>query len=172
MTTHSASKPWRLLLTGTPGTGKTELAHFLGKKLQARVIEEKTVASKKGVGIWDAQTKEYDVDLKKLQAALKKELQHEKKPVILEGHLSCEFKLPVDGIILLTCPLPVLEKRLRKRGYSELKIQDNLFCEETEYCETGVQKNYSRVPTRKIATHRPKKVIRATLLNWILRHVA
>lgn len=159
--------PLRLLLTGTPGAGKTELAMELRKKLHAKIVLEKTFARKSGIGKKDRTSKEWEVDVPKLGKAINQKLALEKGPVIVEGHLSCETKLNVDYVVVLTCPRTELEKRLRKRGYSELKIQENLFCEEEQYCLRRVQKHYPRVPVLVLATNRAKKVLCASVLHWI-----
>lgn len=132
----------KLIITGTPGTGKTTLAGMLGKKLKAKVINELRLAKKKGIA--EKTGKELEVDLKKLKSILLKEFKKHER-LIIEGHLLCELKLPVDLVIVLKCNPKLLEERLRKqRNYSEEKIMDNVFCEETRYCLAKALKNYSR----------------------------
>ena len=132
----------RILITGSPGTGKSKLAKWLGKKLKHKVIDEKEFAVAHGLGKFDDD--EFVIPMKKLQAALKKELK-ERKKVILEGHTLCEIKLPVDLCIVLEVDPELLEERLKQRNYSELKIQDNVFCEGIEYCKKHAKRNYRKV---------------------------
>lgn len=156
------------VVTGTPGTGKTTWAHTIGKKFKWAVKNDKTLAREhKAVVQHDALNHEDIVDITKWTSFLKKELKHANQSLVLEGHLFSEMKLPVEGVIVLTCPVKELEKRLRKRKYSELKIQDNLFCEDTNYVQEQVRKHYSGVPVLVLDTHKPKKVLRERMLNWI-----
>lgn len=133
----------KILITGSPGTGKTTLAKALGKKLKIQVINEKSFSFTHHLGKWDSKAKELEVDPKKLQKALQKELK-KKENIILEGHLLCETKLSIDWVILLRCPIDKLEKRLKKKKYSIDKILDNLFAEDTDYCEKMILKNYGK----------------------------
>ena len=156
------------VVTGTPGTGKTTWAKEIGKKFKWEVKNDKTLAHEhKAVFTHDTINHEDVVDITKWSPFLKKELKHAQDSIVLEGHLFCEMRLPVNGVIVLTCPVKELEKRLRKRKYSEVKIQDNLFCEDTKYVLEQVRKHYSGVPILVLDTHKPKKVLRERMLNWI-----
>ncbi len=157
------------IITGTPGTGKTTLAKALGKTLRARVIQEKEFVRKHRLGTYDSAAREWDVDVGKYRAALRKEIRLATRPLILEGHLLCEMRLPVKGVILLSCPAQELEKRLRARHYSEVKIWDNVMAEENNYCLTHARKNYVHTPRLRINTHSDKKVIVSRCRSWIQR---
>ncbi|MBI2597717.1 MAG: hypothetical protein HYW50_00810 [Candidatus Diapherotrites archaeon] len=64
--------------------------------------------------------------------------------MVCEGHLLCQTKLKVDFAIVLRKDPKELEKTLRKRGYGELKVLDNVFAEINSYCKKEVQKRYSK----------------------------
>jgi adenylate kinase len=129
-----------LLVTGTPGVGKTTLAKNLGKKLKLKVINEKDFALQNSLGIFNDEN-ELEIPLKafekKANAFLKKN-----KNVIFEGHTICEMKLDVDKIILIKMDPEQLEMRLEQRSYSPEKIMDNVFCEGIEYCKKHLLKNF------------------------------
>ncbi len=135
-------KRMKILITGTPGTGKTAIARKLAKKLNFKLINEKNFALKTKTG--KKKGKEIEIDTKKFQKKIN-ELLKDKKNIIIEGHVLCEMKIKADLVFLLRTKRALLEKRLKKKGYNEIKIQDNLFCEETDYCKKKTLKNYKKV---------------------------
>jgi len=132
----------RIIITGSPGTGKTSAAKVLAKKMRCRVVNEKDFALEKGIGKWDEKAKELVIPLPQFAKALNELLEKEKN-IIIEGHLLCELKLNADFAVLIKVQPEELEQRLRKRGYSEEKVQDNVFCEANDYCQKALQRNFS-----------------------------
>jgi len=131
----------KILVTGTPATGKTSVAKALAKKLKWKVINEREFCIRKKIGTIEGKDREIAVPLKELERKLKAEIKG-KKNLILEGHLLCELKLPIDFIVLLRVSPKVLEKRLREKGYNELKVLDNVFCEKINYCKEQLLQNF------------------------------
>src|SRR3989338_1647119 len=112
----------QILITGTPGTGKTNLAKWLSKKTGFKLINEKDVSLKKRIAEFEG--KELVIPLNKLKKILEIELKKNKN-LVLEGHLLAEIKLKVDICILLKANPEILEERLVKRKYSYEKALDN-----------------------------------------------
>jgi adenylate kinase len=131
----------KILITGTPGTGKSVIAEKLAEKMGFKLVNEKDFALKTRTG--KRKGKEIEVDLKKFQEKMNSFL--EKKDAVIEGHLLCEIQIKADLVFLLRSKREVLEKRLKQKGYNEVKIQDNVFCEETGYCRKKALKNYNKV---------------------------
>lgn len=130
----------RLVITGVPGTGKTEVAGILSKRLKCKLVAaNKLVSSKK---LWSGTGKfgEKIALMGKLRAALQGVMKAER--IIVEGHLACEFKLPADWVVVLRADPDVLEKRLAKRGYPAEKIDENVFAEMLDYCTTCAAEHY------------------------------
>jgi adenylate kinase len=149
----------RIIVTGTPGVGKSSIAKALGKRLHYRVVNEKDFAVQHGIGKWDEKEEELVIPLARFGKELSELLQKEKN-VILEGHLLCELRLPADFVVLVTIDPEALEARLRLRGYGEEKVQDNVFCEGIDYCKKHLLKSY---PEEKIVEVQGGKSIKETL---------
>ncbi len=152
----------KILITGSVGTEKKEISKRIGKKLKFPVIHELEFCKKKRIG--RKEKKELVVPLEKLKKEMLKEIKKHKN-LIIEGHLLCEIRLPVQKIFLIRSNLKLLEKRLKKRKYSDEKILDNLFCEETNYCGKKLLKKYKKslifeVKSEKNLNNTVKKIIK------------
>ncbi|MFA5357987.1 MAG: AAA family ATPase [archaeon] len=140
-----------LIVTGTPGVGKTTLAKLMAKKLKMKVFNEKDFALKNGIGYFNEEN-ELEIPLKEFEKKANSFLL-KSKGIILEGHTLCEMKLKVNKVFLITLHPEVLELRLEKRNYPAEKMMDNVFCEGIDYCKKKVHRNYSKnkiieVPSR------------------------
>jgi adenylate kinase len=133
----------RIALTGVPGTGKTAIAHALGKKGFEVISLNEIVEGKK---LW----KEVDefgskiVNMRKLQLEANRMLRG-KSNCVVEGHLACDMKLKCDIAIVCRTKPEILEKRLRERGYPERKLNGNMLCELLDYCTVRSLDNYKKV---------------------------
>jgi len=122
----------KIIITGTPGTGKTSVAEALHEKTGWPIIRAN-----------DLVHREY-VDTRKLRMKALWTIKN-MKDAILEGHLFCEVKLPVDHVIVLRTRPDVLLQRLKPRNYPEKKIQENIMAEMLDYCLSRAEKKYDDV---------------------------
>lgn len=124
-----------IIVSGTPGTGKTTVAKRIAKEKNLTYIDVNKVIDEHN--LWENYDKELDtkiVDTKKLNKILIDIIEKEKNAVI-DSHLS--HYLPaaiVDKCIITKCDIKELKKRLTQRGYSEKKIRDNLDAEIFDTC--------------------------------------
>ncbi len=139
----------RIIITGTPGTGKTTLAKKLAALLGAPLLDLNAIAIKNKFYQKEKGTAEKIVDLAKLSSKLKT-LVKPHNSFVVEGHLACEFFIPCDFIIVLRCNPNTLEKRLKKRKYSAKKIGENSMAETLDYCLIKTEENYAKTKTKII----------------------
>ena len=134
----------RILITGTPGTGKTSVGKELAERMGAPFLRIADVAKKEGI------VKGGEVDVKALRAALLKRMRGN---LVVEGHLGCEFSLPVDFVFVLRTHPSILEQRMKGRRYPEKKRKENLLSEMLDYCLQLSEKHYN-VPVLQVDTSR------------------
>lgn len=157
----------KILITGSPGSGKSTIAKALGKKLEYSVINEREFAVKRGIGALDKKSKEWVIPLKEIEIKLNKllnEISARKENVIVEGHVLCEAKLDVDLVIVLQASAKTLQKRMKKRNYADEKIFDNLFCAETDFFRKQAIKNYGKKKVKEVSN---EKDLKQTLVNIV-----
>ena len=161
--------PMRILITGTPGTGKSSVAGEISKRKGWPLLGLKETAERHGC-IIRKEGKERIVDIRKLKKATLKELKG-KKDAVIEGHLGCEFSLPVDFVFILRAHPPELRKRMRKRRYPARKMEENLMAEMLDYCSQVSAKHYN-VPILEVdTTKRNAKQTARRILSYLEKKV-
>jgi|SRR3989344_6063370 len=125
-----------ICVTGSVGTGKTRFAENLAKKKNYKYLNLTDFVKKnKLTEYYDRKRKTYDIDIKKLNKALIKYIKDSKENLIIDGHLSHYLpKKYVDLCCVCKTDLKKLKKRLERRKYNKLKIQENLECEIFDVC--------------------------------------
>jgi adenylate kinase len=137
----------RIVMTGSPGTGKSQIARELSKKLGLALVDLKKIARTRGlVG------RNHEVDVKRLASALRPLAK--KKDFIVEGHLACEFRIPADFVFVLRTHPKTLRKRLSKRGYGKKKLDENIMAEMLDYCLQRAEAEYAKKPLQLDTTRR------------------
>lgn len=119
-----------IIITGTPGTGKTkvseELGRLLRKKFKAKFKVLHLNAAILRHKLWssvDKKRKSKNVDMRKLRRFVSYQIR--KNPnIIIESHLAHYFK--GDAVFVLRTGIDELRKRMEKRKWSERKIEENL----------------------------------------------
>lgn len=112
----------RIALTGTPGSGKSSLAHLLRAEGRSVYTVEELAAASGALGPPDPEDDARVVDLARLKSALPRE-----ESFWLVGHLA--HRLPVDLSIVLRTHPETLRARLEARGWSPDKVQENVEAE-------------------------------------------
>jgi len=111
----------RFAVTGTPGVGKTSTCSLIRSM---PVVNVNDLVEKLGLfSGYDRRRKTKEVDVSKLANVVAKM----EGDVVLEGHFS--HMLGPDVAIVLRCSPRVLEKRLRRKGWAEKKVRENVEAE-------------------------------------------
>lgn len=138
--------PKRIIVTGTPGTGKTTIAKSLAGSVKGKYIDVNKVIEEYGLEeCFDKKRDAKVVDISKLVSVLQKIIKSSLDILIIDSHLS--HHLPrdkVDICIVARCSLKELKKRLEARGYSKSKVRENLDSEIFEIClQESIEKGHN-----------------------------
>ncbi len=149
-----------IAVTGTPGTGKTEIAKALAKKINYKHIElNKIIKEEKLYANYNKKLNTYETDIKKLNKYLIKLIKKSKYNLIIDSHLSHYLpKSYVDLCIVCKCDLKELKNRLEKRKYSKTKIRENMDSEIFEVCLVESVENKHKIIAVDTT---PKKITQA-----------
>lgn len=131
-----------VIVTGTPGTGKTTISKKISNKLDFYYLDvNKLVKKHKLAEGYDKKRKTKIIDVNKLNKLLINEIKSIKKfnkkisGIIIDSHLS--HYLPrryVDLCIVTKCGINILNKRLKKKKFNKEKIRENLQAEIFDIC--------------------------------------
>jgi len=154
----------RIIITGTPGTGKTEIARMLAEKAGCALVGLKEFVDANN--LFKKEKGEKIVDTAALGKRLRPALARSRDYVV-EGHLACETRLPADFVFVLRAHPKKLRARLAKRRYGRKKLDGNLEAEMLDYCVQRVQKVYGIAPLELDTTRRTVPQCVAEILKAI-----
>ncbi|RMF88995.1 MAG: NMP kinase [Methanobacteriota archaeon] len=148
-----------ILLTGTPGTGKTAAAGLFAGRAGFTVIGVNEVV---GDDYLYMEGGSRVVDLNLLSEKIRG-LIHGR--CVVEGHLA--HLLGIEGlVIVLRCHPKELEKRLARRGFSGKKLEENLEAEALDVCLVESLQRQGRVYEIDTTGLKPEEVAEAMLRIW------
>jgi adenylate kinase len=147
-----------VLVTGTPGTGKTTLSRLLAKALDGEYVNLVMLLRPCTESCsLDTERKTRVVSITKLRKALVSAARHAESGLVIDSHIP--FKLPsaikLEGTIVLRCSPHVLERRLRRKRWPRSKIRENIQAEILDIClwdavQTYGWKKVTQIDTTKI----------------------
>lgn len=125
-----------ILITGTPGVGKTTVSRILAKRLGAVVIHINELVNKKHIYTGIDEKKGYkivDLDVLFKEINLIIQENNDSEYIIIEGHLSHLFE-ESDIVIVLRANPHVLRDRMISKGWMDSKIRENIEAEIIDLC--------------------------------------
>lgn len=135
-----------VIVTGTPGTGKTTFAKRYASENDLEYVDGKEVIRKYSlIEKFDPETNADVIDEMKFAEiceSIISEAKQKEKDLIIDSHLSQFINSKfVNKCFITQCDLKELEGRLKARGYSSKKIKDNLEAEIFKECQLEAQEN-------------------------------
>lgn len=142
-----------VVITGTPGTGKTSVAFELGKR---------------GFGIikvndfYDEEKDSIETLSRKIREEIKK---RNKSKIVIEGHFSHLLKIEneVFCFVLRTEPKKLFE-RLKDRGFDDKKIMENLEAEAIDFCLIESIGRFNEVYEIDTSNEKPENIAEKIIL--------
>lgn len=137
----------KILVTGTPGVGKTRFADIISKRLGLLHLD--ITAHIKNHKLYES----YDEELSTYIFSESVVAEHLKKhhsnthSLIIDTHSPSIVKyFDFDMIILIRCEIAELRRRLAERGYSKKKITENIDCEIFEVIKDDLDESFAIEP--------------------------
>lgn len=143
-----------ILVGGTPGTGKSEVAAILAERLKIKVISLGDLSKKAGcIAEEDTERDTEIIDEDCLVDAIIDTLEGESDRVIIEGHYIdlVPYSSVERAFVLRTHPA-TLKERLTSRGYSKEKVAENVEAEVIGVCQMDAIESFGEPKVFEIDT--------------------
>jgi len=155
----------KILITGTPCTGKTTLGQLLANALgYERYTLLDIVKDHDLIEFYDEERDEYEIDYEKVEKFLEKFLEN-KDNVIIEATDPTPIPNKIDLAIVLRCDPDILAIRMKKRSYPEDKIFRNLQAEVSDYCLLKSLEKFGKEKVHEIYTKnkKPEEILKEAI---------
>ncbi|MEE8323702.1 MAG: adenylate kinase family protein [Candidatus Bathyarchaeia archaeon] len=129
--------PRVLIVTGTPGVGKTRISKVLAERLEGLYISLTDIVKRENLCLYvDSERDTVVADLRVLSDRVSEIISESSCDVVVDGHYASEVVSSemVSYAFVLRVEPDKLRCRLQERGYSEGKILENLASEVLDVC--------------------------------------
>jgi len=161
-----------ILVTGTPGTGKSETARAIAAALAMEHLSVSELAKEVGaLDGWDEARQCHILDEDALLDAMEGKVGR-RGGFVVEYH-ACDFfpERWFDLVLVLRASTENVFDRLQRRGYAREKIQENIHCEVTDLLLQEARDSYAEELVVELANNTPED-LRANLQRVVAWHQA
>ncbi len=156
-----------IVVTGTPGVGKSTISRLLALRLEALHVDLSVLALKEGLILgWDEKRETAVADLQRLKAHLE-EMASLDRTLVVEGHYAPEVIDPerANFVFVLRKDPWRLKEELEARGYGREKVAENVAAEVLDVCLTEAVSTYGedRVSEIDVTELSPEEVVEEML---------
>jgi len=147
-----------IIISGTPGTGKTTVSKEISRKIKAKVISLNDLVIQKDLFVkFNSNRETFVINedrviayvLKLIESYVSEKIDF----VLIEGHFSDIIPSNfIDSVIVLRCHPDELLRRLKKKGYNERKIIENIQSEILGNCVNYFINKNINIPLLEIDT--------------------
>ncbi len=158
-----------IIITGTPGTGKTTISQLLSTHGYEVHEVGKIVKEKHLYTLYDDEMECYVVDDDLLTPVLVELIENNSSPVpiILDGHVMMVPSEYIYHCIVLRCSIKTLRTRLEEREYKPSKIEENVEAEIMEVILTEMLESYGEENVSIVYTDKTEERSCNDVLNFI-----
>lgn len=126
-----------IIITGTPGVGKTSVSAALASRIDAQLVSLGELIRKEKLYIgFDKERDTLIADIGKISRRVGEIISKAQKDIIIEGHLAVEVTPAEEAsiVFVLRRNPEELKRILEERSYTERKIMENLAAEILDVC--------------------------------------
>lgn len=157
-----------IIVTGTPGTGKTTVTKLLNEKINAKLISINSLLENYDLNLGTDEVRGYKIvdTVEMIPVVDKIKEENKDKIIIFEGHLAQDYPNG-DMIVVLRCNPEILKKRLDTRNWTDKKVKENVSAEILGICTMESYETYGDM-VQEVETSKLKPDEVANILTDII----
>ncbi len=161
--TNPSNKEYRILITGTPGTGKSTVSKLLASKLKVKYININDLAEKNNWFLgFDEERKSKILDVEKISNYLSQV----SGSLVIDTHVPEAAPKNITHVFVLRKHPKLLFEALKKKKFPEKKILENVEAEIIDSCLTSSIERFSeeKIYQLNVTNLTPKETVKEIIL--------